>query len=168
MSLMVSRPRAAPCVSPLTALRRDTRDAPYASGGAFHGVRVVGPSGVLLPCSAFAAHLPLSRADHVFEVHFKKDALELRLTLCAPQERTELADTSFQLDLGAINPTDDTTDAGYKARLFNLGFLWDPTVADTDDEMLIALQDFQAEYSLTISGQLDEATKAHLTQTYGS
>jgi hypothetical protein len=77
-------------------------------------------------------------------------------------------DTTFTLDVGSINPTDDTTDAGYKARLFNLGFLWDPTVADTDDEMVIALQDFQAEYSLTVSGQLDDATKSQLTQTYGS
>ena len=77
-------------------------------------------------------------------------------------------DSSFTLDVGAINPADDTSDAGYKARLFNLGFLWDPTVADTDDEMVIALQDFQAQYSLTISGQLDDATKAQLSQTYGS
>jgi hypothetical protein len=77
-------------------------------------------------------------------------------------------DTTFQLAVGTINPADDATDAGYKARLFNLGFLWDPAVADTDDEMIIALQDFQAEYSLSISGQLDDATKAQLSQTYGS
>jgi hypothetical protein len=77
-------------------------------------------------------------------------------------------DTTFTLDVGAINPSDDTSDAGYKARLFNLGFLWDPKVGDTDDEMIIALQDFQAQYSLTISGQLDDATKAQLSQSYGS
>ena len=42
-----------------------------------------------------------------------------------------------------------------------------PSVDDTDDEMVIALQDFQAQYSLTVSGQLDDATKAQLVQTYG-
>jgi hypothetical protein len=72
------------------------------------------------------------------------------------------------LSLGGLNPPDDTSDAGYKARLYNMGFLWDASAADTDDEMLIALQDFQAQYSLTVSGQLDDATKAQLVQTYGS
>jgi hypothetical protein len=38
-------------------------------------------------------------------------------------------DATFTLAVGAINPADDTTDAGYKARLFNLGFLWDPSVS---------------------------------------
>jgi hypothetical protein len=71
------------------------------------------------------------------------------------------------LSVGGLNPSDDTSDAGYKARLYNLGFLWDSTVDDTDDEMLIALQDFQAQYSLTISGQLDDATKGQLLQVYG-
>jgi len=78
------------------------------------------------------------------------------------------ADATFSVDVGAINPADDATDAGYKARLFNMGFLWDPSVSETDDEMIIALQDFQAEYKLTVSGQLDDATKTQLTQKYGS
>jgi hypothetical protein len=81
---------------------------------------------------------------------------------------TETPDETFQLAVGDINPSDDTTDAGYKARLFNLGFPWDPTVGDTDDEMIIALQDFQAQYSLSISGQLDDGTKSQLSQVYGS
>ncbi len=76
--------------------------------------------------------------------------------------------SEVDLSLGGLNPSDDTSDAGYKARLYNLGFLWDSSVDDTDDEMVIALQDFQAQYSLTISGQLDDATKAQLQQTYGS
>jgi nucleoid-associated protein YgaU len=73
----------------------------------------------------------------------------------------------IDLALGGLNPSDDTSDAGYKARLFNMGFLWDPTVDDTDVEMVIALQDFQAQYSLTVSGQLDDATKAQLLQSHG-
>jgi hypothetical protein len=72
------------------------------------------------------------------------------------------------LSLGGLNPADDPTDAGYKARLYNMGFLWDSSVDDTDGEMVIALQDFQAQYSLTVSGQLDDATKAQLVQSYGS
>jgi hypothetical protein len=77
--------------------------------------------------------------------------------------------TGAEMDLavGGLNPNDDTSDAGYKARLFNLGFLWDPAVGDGDDEMTIALEDFQAQYGLDISGQLDDATKSQLVQVYG-
>jgi hypothetical protein len=80
----------------------------------------------------------------------------------------DAASNEVDLSLGGLNPSDDTSDAGYKARLYNLGFLWDSTVDDTDDEMVIALQDFQAQYSLTVSGQLDDATKAQLPQVYGT
>ena len=69
--------------------------------------------------------------------------------------------------VGGLNPSDDTSDAGYKGRLFNMGFLWDATVDDTDDEMVIALQDFQAQYTLPVTGQLDDATKGQLLQVFG-
>src|SRR5579859_8053227 len=71
------------------------------------------------------------------------------------------------LTLGDLNPSDDTSDAGYRARLYNLGFLWDPTASEDDDEMLIALEDFQAQYSLTLSRELDDATKAQILQAHG-
>jgi hypothetical protein len=71
------------------------------------------------------------------------------------------------LAVGDLNPSDDTSDAGYRARLYNLGFLWDPTVDDADDEMLIALEDFQAQYGLTMSRALDDATKAQILQAHG-
>jgi hypothetical protein len=73
----------------------------------------------------------------------------------------------ISLDVADLNPTDDDSDAGWKARLMNLGFLWDPTVDDDDDEMVIAVQDFQAQYDLPVTGELDDATKAQLVQAYG-
>jgi hypothetical protein len=80
-------------------------------------------------------------------------------------------DTTFapeaHLAVGDLNPSDDATDAGYKARLYNLGFLWNPTVDDADDEMLIALEDFQAQYALDLTKQLDDATKAQIVQAHG-
>jgi N-acetylmuramoyl-L-alanine amidase len=77
------------------------------------------------------------------------------------------ANTHVALNAGNLNPSDDATAMGWRARLFNLGFLWDPMVDDTDDEMTIALQDFQAQYSLPVTGQLDDATKSQLLQSYG-
>ncbi len=71
------------------------------------------------------------------------------------------------LQVGRLAPIDDDSDAGWKARLYNLGFLWDCTASDDDDEMVIALQDFQAQYQLQTTGQFDDATKAQLAQAYG-
>jgi hypothetical protein len=93
--------------------------------------------------------------------------VEATVDKSAKDATLESAGSEVDLSLGGLNPSDDTSDAGYKGRLFNMGFLWDDTVADSDDEMLIALQDFQAQYKLTVSGQLDDATKAQLLQVHG-
>jgi Putative peptidoglycan binding domain len=77
-------------------------------------------------------------------------------------------DVAGTLQIGLLNPADDASDAGYKARLFNLGFLWDASADDTDDEMVVAVQDFQEQYAIDVSGQLDDATKAQLLQIYGA
>lgn len=70
------------------------------------------------------------------------------------------------LALGALSPA-DSGDEAYKTRLFNMGFLWDTNVAADDDEMVIALEDFQAQYQLDVTGELDDATKAKLKEAYG-
>jgi len=69
-------------------------------------------------------------------------------------------------DVGALDVT-STKDDVWKIRLFNLGFLWDAKAEVTDDEMMIALQDFQAQFEIKMTGQLDEATKAKLAEVYG-
>jgi hypothetical protein len=71
------------------------------------------------------------------------------------------------LQVGRLAPIDDPSDAGWKARLFNLGFLLDPEAEDGDEELRIALQDFQAEYQLQVTGAFDDPTKTQLQQIYG-
>jgi hypothetical protein len=71
------------------------------------------------------------------------------------------------LNVGGLKPADLDGDAGWRTRLFNMGFLWDPAATEGDDEMMIALQDFQAQYQIDVSGQLDDATKAKLVESYG-
>jgi hypothetical protein len=95
--------------------------------------------------------------------------VEVPVDKTAQDVSAELSDDE-QLDmaLGALGPADDDSDAGWKARLYNLGYLWDPTVDDGDDEVVVALQDFQAQYGLPVSGQLDDATKAQLVRVYGA
>ncbi|MGD0526224.1 MAG: LysM domain-containing protein [Polyangiaceae bacterium] len=97
--------------------------------------------------------------DGLVEATIDKSARETTLQ--------EPAGDPVGLVVGGLNPSDDSSVAGYKARLYNMGFLWDPTVPDTADEMVIALQDFQAQYKLTLSGELDDATKAQLLTSHG-
>ncbi len=68
------------------------------------------------------------------------------------------------LSAGSLDPTADTS---WKTRLFNMGFLWDPSVDDSDDEMIVALEDFQAQYEIPVSGRPDDATKAKIVEVYG-
>jgi hypothetical protein len=72
-----------------------------------------------------------------------------------------------ELSLGGWNPADADGDAVWKMRLFNLGFLLDTNVELTDEEMLLALQDFQAHCQIDLTGELDDATKAKLVEVYG-
>jgi N-acetylmuramoyl-L-alanine amidase len=75
--------------------------------------------------------------------------------------------SDLALSIGRLDPLDDTTEAGWKARLFNLGFLVDPTVPDGDEEVTFALHDFQAEHSLDLTGTFDDPTKSKLKEVYG-
>jgi hypothetical protein len=74
-------------------------------------------------------------------------------------------DTSSFLAIGYLTPIEEDTAGGWKARLFNIGFLSDPE--DDDDELAFALSDFQAEYGLRVSGAFDAATKAKLLHVCG-
>jgi hypothetical protein len=85
----------------------------------------------------------------------------------ATQATIEFADGVLTFSVGALNPSDDATEAGYKARLFNMGFLWDDAVSDASEEMAIAVEDFQAQYGLQVTGQLDATTSAKILSTYG-
>ena len=76
-----------------------------------------------------------------------------------------VGDTTLSLAIGYLNPIDEDSGAGWKARLFNIGFLSDPD--DDDEEVAFALSDFQAEYGLKVSGALDAATRSKLEQISG-
>jgi hypothetical protein len=69
------------------------------------------------------------------------------------------------MKVGALDFSSD--DDVCKTRLFNMGFLWDVGVDWDDEEAVVALEDFQAQYQLEMTGQLDEVTKAKLAEVYG-
>jgi Putative peptidoglycan binding domain len=66
------------------------------------------------------------------------------------------------LTVGGLEPSAEATAGGWKARLFNMGFLIDPDAGDGDDELAFAIEDFQADQGLTVTGTIDDATQAAL------
>lgn len=79
------------------------------------------------------------------------------------------ADEEYQLLPGALTPHDQTQDDGWLARLYNLGFLFDLNINAEDGaaELRLALEDFQAEAGLTVTGEIDDATRTALLQQHG-
>jgi hypothetical protein len=72
-------------------------------------------------------------------------------------------DDELQLMIGYLEPVD--TDAGWKDRLTNLGYLVDP-----QDEIAIelALEEFQTDNALELTRVPDDATRAKLLEIHGS
>ncbi len=72
------------------------------------------------------------------------------------------------LDIGMLDPIE--AEAGWKARLATLGYYHgDPDDPDHDNERWgWALEEFQCDHALTITGQADDATRARLLDLFGS
>lgn len=59
------------------------------------------------------------------------------------------------------------TAAGWKARLFNMGYLYDPDVDGDDAEFAFAVSDFQVDNGMDVTGKLDDTTKSKVKEVYG-
>ena len=75
-------------------------------------------------------------------------------------------DLEMPLKIGHLDPPDQ--DHGWQARLINLGF-YDGAVGSTDQERLgYAIEEFQCDHGLPVTGQLDDGTRAALLAAHGS
>ena len=81
------------------------------------------------------------------------------------QLQTDPDPETYQLDLGHLDPNLSAT--GVRGRLSNLGYSCSPT-GDWDDALRAAVQSFQTDNHLPVTGQVDDATKQALTQTHQS
>ena len=72
----------------------------------------------------------------------------------------------FLLEIGHLDPID--TIVGVKKRLKNIGFYRDPNPPDgtMNDELIEALEKFQADQGLPVTGELDAATKQKLKEVF--
>jgi Putative peptidoglycan binding domain len=94
------------------------------------------------------------------EIPIRPDAATGQLTIGSDP----LCQQVITLDLGAMDPITETV--GIQKRLRNLGFLGDVT-GELDDATASAIADFQENYSLEPTGELDQTTIDQLKTAYG-
>jgi len=72
----------------------------------------------------------------------------------------------FDLELGHMNPVSETS--GVKARLHNLGYDCGPVDETLDEKTEEAIKAFQQDIGLSVSGEVDQATRDALVREHGS
>jgi len=83
----------------------------------------------------------------------------------AMEGNLSILDTEIPMQIGELDPVD--TDMGQKVRLANLGYYLGPM--DTDDETLFksAIEEFQCDQGIQVTGDCDAQTQAALKDAYG-
>jgi len=80
--------------------------------------------------------------------------------------RIPLLELEYSIKIGHLDPIDE--DSGWQARLINLGYHADPS-GDTDQEQLrYAIEEFQCDHQLSVTGALDAETRAKLNELHGT
>jgi hypothetical protein len=79
--------------------------------------------------------------------------------------RLVVEDADFSIQIGDLNPLPDQS--AWEARLNNLGYQVPPADDRDDDEVRSALEEFQCDYGLQLTGQQDDATKAKIKEVFG-
>lgn len=123
----------------------------------YHNLPIVGAACEL---TVQGKTLPLtSDGDGIIEAPVPKDATEGLLKV------PEL-DLEIPIRIGHLDPVDD--DSGWQGRLVNLGY-YAGAVGDDDAEMLrYAIEEFQCDHQLKVTGELDGATRAKLLEAHGA
>ncbi len=80
--------------------------------------------------------------------------------------RVPSLDLELPCEIGALDPVEE--DSGWKARLNHLGY-YNGAVDGNDSDLLHnAIEEFQCDFKLKVTGQLDEATRAKIKETHGA
>lgn len=92
--------------------------------------------------------------------------LEIPATAKEGRLRIEAIGVDVPLKIGHMDPPEE--DSGWVGRLINLGY-YAGSVGDLTDELLpVAIEEFQCDYSLKVTGTLDQATRSKLLAVHGS
>jgi len=121
-------------------------------------------------------NLPIAGTDCELEVegqvyHLTSDQDgKIEQTIAIPAETGALRIPSLGMNLpihiGYLDP--DGEDSGWKARLINLGYLAGVLGAPDDERFHAALEEFQCDQNLKVTGDPDPATRAKLKEVHGA
>jgi N-acetylmuramoyl-L-alanine amidase len=75
-------------------------------------------------------------------------------------------DVEIPVQIGPLDPHDE--ESGWLARLHNLGYGDDGLGASSEEARRADIEEFQCDYDLKVTGELDDATKAKLKDFHGS
>jgi hypothetical protein len=104
----------------------------------------------------------VTKPDGLIEHPIGSDATKGTLRVWFYGEKGGSPPVDMAVRLGGLDPID--TISGVQARLANLGFFRGAISGDLCDRTRSALEDFQERYELTVSGEIDGATKDKLTE----
>jgi N-acetylmuramoyl-L-alanine amidase len=96
--------------------------------------------------------------------------LEEKVPFTVNKLELECEGLSWELDVGSLNPLEDTPDegiSGAEARLINLGYALEPT-GKMNIELRSAIRAFQHRNELEVTGRLDAKTIQKLKEQHGS
>jgi hypothetical protein len=74
-------------------------------------------------------------------------------------------DYEFPVKIGHLDPVEE--DTGWRARLINLGYHLGAVDSPDDPQLKYALEEFQCDHKLKVTGELDSATRAKLKGMHG-
>lgn len=119
---------------------------------------------------------PIANAQCELEVEGKTHSVksdsegrvQVFIATAAREGRLRVADLAMDLPfkIGYLDPVEE--DSGWRARLINLGY-YAGTVEELDDQLLKnAIEEFQCDHGLNVTGELDSDTRLALKKNHGS
>lgn len=150
-----------------------------AATGASHEFVAVVPKRVLRLTLHDSKGEPLKNA--AYELRFGREQragqtdgdglLEEPIPMHLTAAELETDELIWELDIGHLNPVEDTPDlgvTGLQSRLRNLGYRVGPIDGHLGTRTRSALQAFQAEHRVPVTGVLDAKTIAKIKEAHGS
>ena len=119
-----------------------------------------------LPCSLTldgSSEQTTTDGEGLIERMIPRSAKEAAITASDPATGLEL---KWNIRIGHLDPAEEIT--GVMARLNNLGYFAGEPGGKEAEAFQMALEEFQCDQSLKVSGQVDSATLAKLKEVHGS
>jgi putative peptidoglycan binding protein/LysM domain-containing protein len=88
-----------------------------------------------------------------------------RARLIIRSKETSLDDLILPINIGHLDPVDEIT--GQQARLSNLGYYTGPVDGQENDDLRLAVEEFQCDHNLFVDGKCGGQTQAKLKDVHG-